>query len=89
MKWHLKTTSMQHAQVASKVTGIENIPPVSPAAEIRKLTELLEEEIITPEEWQSAKAKIVGLKQDQIDEAVKLLRALHQLVTLGGLTEGR
>jgi hypothetical protein len=60
----------------------------SASAEIRKLTELLEEHILTPEEWQSAKAQLVGLKENQVDEAVKLLRALHQLVILGGLTEG-
>lgn len=28
------------------------------------------------------------MKSNQVDDAVKLLRALHQLVTLGGLTEG-
>jgi hypothetical protein len=61
--------------------------PSDAAAEIEKLTELMREGILTPEEWQSAKAKIVGLKQDHVDEAVRLLRALHELMTLGGLTE--
>jgi hypothetical protein len=72
---------------AAEVAAIHASKPVSAAAEIRKLTELLEESILTPEEWQSAKAQLVGLKQNQVDEAVKLLRALHQLVSLGGLTE--
>jgi len=61
--------------------------PASAAAEIRKLTGLLDEGILTPEEWQSAKAQLVGLKQNQVDEAVKLLRALHELVKMGGLSE--
>jgi len=61
--------------------------PASAAAEIRKLTGLLDEGILTPEEWQSAKAQLVGLRQNQVDEAVKLLRALHELEKAGGLSE--
>ena len=72
---------------AAEVAAARAGGPASAAAEIRKLTELLEEGILTPEEWQSAKRQIVGLRQDQVDETVKLLRALHQLVSTGGLTE--
>ena len=61
--------------------------PTSVASEIRKLTELLEEGILTADEWQSAKGQLVGKKSNQIDEAVTLLRSLHGLVIQGVLTE--
>jgi hypothetical protein len=72
---------------AVEFAAVQAGKPASPAAEIRKLTGLLDEGILTPEEWQSAKAQLVGLKQNQVDEAVKLLRALHELEKAGGLSE--
>lgn len=72
---------------ANEFAAVHAGKPASAAAEIRELTGLLDEGILTPEEWQSAKAQLVGLKQNQVDEAVKLLRALHELVHMGGLTE--
>jgi len=89
------TEMMIKNDIDAACAGASARKPFSAATEIKKLTELMDEGILTQAEWQNAKNQLVGLKSDidgvksnQVDDAVKLLRALHQLVSLGGLTEG-
>lgn len=69
--------------------GVSKAASATIADQIEKLARLREEDIITDDEFNSAKANMIGKSpaHTQVDEAAKLLRHLHALYVEGALTE--
>ena len=77
----MRQTALQRgsAPVASSGGGI--------AEEIKKLSLLCEEGILTQEELERAKEMLLGKPPNQIDESIRLLRNLRGLQKQGVLSE--
>lgn len=74
-------------QQAVAVEVVNKIQSADVSTELKKLTDLLHEGVLTAEEWQRAKEGLVGKPSSQIDEATRLLRQLAGLAAQGVLTE--
>lgn len=61
--------------------------PVSPADELAKLNLLAAEGVLSKDEWERAKGLYLGKTVDARDEAVRLLRNLHEMHRTGILSE--
>lgn len=55
--------------------------------ELQKLAQLTKEGILSQEEYDRAKNRLIGVSSSQVDEATKLLRQLHVLRVQGVLSE--
>lgn len=62
-----------------KVTGV--------ADELRKLSELMQEGVLTQEDFEKSKELYLGKSPSKQEEAAKLLRSLHELYKAGTLSE--
>ncbi len=60
---------------------------INPAEQIQSLLNLMNSGVITQQEFQRAKANIIGKPPSQVEEATKLLRNLHELYKGGALSE--
>jgi len=60
---------------------------LSMADELQKLAQLTKEGILSAEEYDRAKNRLIGVSPSQVDEATKLLRQLHELRVQGVLSE--
>ena len=60
---------------------------LSMADELQKLTQLNKEGILSQEEYDRAKNRLIGVSSSQVDEATKLLRQLYDLHKQGVLSE--
>lgn len=72
----------------TKAKTLQEHPTIAGAAdELRKLAALVEEGILSQEDWERAKAAYIGKPSDKQSEAIRLLRGLHDLTKHGALTE--
>lgn len=70
-----------------EVTNSNALSNSSIADEIKKLAELLVDDIITAEEFARGKEQFLGTEPNKAAEAIELVKSLHSLFLAGSLTE--
>ncbi len=80
-------TRMEGQRQTVAVEVVNKVQSEDVSAELRELTNLHHEGILSVDEWQRAKEGLVGKPSNQVDEATRLLRQLGELAAQGVLTE--